>query len=211
MTAPTVDRPGKELPKYWKDIATAILEHPGWGYEKRTKHPQIISPAGLRCSLPTTVTDGHAGHRASYLVALKRIGAPINQDGAVTPPERQPRTVTPSDDAALMALAPRTHIDPISTLGQWWHPLPEPEPEPVPEVAPPVVERRYTPRPMVRSKPTLDPDAQGSTYSLGQARAMLRQGYHINKVVQRTGWGRNWLDDLVDDTGFLSDAHPVAG
>lgn len=44
-----------------------------------------------------------------------------------------------------------------------------------------------------------DPDRQGDKgWSLGQARMMLRQGYSLAKVQRLTGWGENWLRDLVD-------------
>ena len=66
-----------------------------------------------------------------------------------------------------------------------------------------MVERRYAPRPLTPPRPSLDADARGTNYSLQQARTMLRQGYHVNKVVSRTGWGRNWFSDMVDETGFV--------
>lgn len=40
-------------------------------------------------------------------------------------------------------------------------------------------------------------------WSLGQARSMLRKGYHVAEVVRRTGWGLEWLNDLpVDENGY---------
>jgi hypothetical protein len=39
-------------------------------------------------------------------------------------------------------------------------------------------------------------------WTLGQARSLLRQGYHIRHVVTTTGYGLKWFDDLpLDDYG----------
>lgn len=69
------DYPGKELPKFWREIAAALVDCQGFGYEYAGRHPALIAPSGLRAQLPSTVTDGSRGHRLSYLTALKRIGA----------------------------------------------------------------------------------------------------------------------------------------
>ena len=227
MTAPTLDRPGKELPKVWRDIATGLLAHEGWGYDRRSKHPQVVSPSGGRCSLPTTVTDGSAGHRASYLTALRRIGAPLDRDGNVIPPERPKTVSTPvfSDDMGNSLVADRSSVQPISTLGAWWHPDPKAEPEPAdapapaverPEPSPaflallerstvgPTVVPRFKRSVPVHPEPTRQAAPQGEVYSLAQARTLLRQGYHVNKVVQKTGWDSSWFADMVDHTGYLA-------
>lgn len=49
-----------------------------------------------------------------------------------------------------------------------------------------------------------DPDAQGNgVWTMGQARSMLREGYHRYHVQRVTGWGENWLDDMkVDPDGY---------
>lgn len=42
-------------------------------------------------------------------------------------------------------------------------------------------------------------DARGDQgFTLAQARQMLRDGYSVDHVVKRTGWGRMWLADLAD-------------
>jgi hypothetical protein len=75
-------RPGKELPKYWRSIAIKLVDEQGWTYRYKRKgghHPRLIPPAGgAGVGLPTTVTDGDAGHRAAYLGALKRAGAVLD-------------------------------------------------------------------------------------------------------------------------------------
>lgn len=46
-------------------------------------------------------------------------------------------------------------------------------------------------------------DAEGEKYPLGQARNMVRAGYHVCQVMWLTGWGLKWLDDLpLDEDGY---------
>lgn len=47
-------------------------------------------------------------------------------------------------------------------------------------------------------------DAQGDgTWTMGQARSMLRAGYHLFHVQRLTGWGEKAFDDMrVDPDGF---------
>lgn len=72
--------PGKELTKYWRSVARRVLElNPGWEYDVDRTHPRLIPPdGGIGVSLPKTVTEGDAGHRAAYLTALKRAGAVLD-------------------------------------------------------------------------------------------------------------------------------------
>jgi hypothetical protein len=47
------------------------------------------------------------------------------------------------------------------------------------------------------------PDAEGDRYTMGEARQMLRKGYHLLHVMARTGWGFNAFDDMyVDQDGY---------
>lgn len=41
-------------------------------------------------------------------------------------------------------------------------------------------------------------------WSLGQARMLLRDGYHVGQVCRRTGWGGYWFSDLVDAEGYYA-------
>lgn len=64
-------------------------------------------------------------------------------------------------------------------------------PEPEPEVSEPARPRHQFILPAE--------DAEGIEWTLGQARAMLRQGYHVWRVQQVTGWGAKWFDDMDRD------------
>lgn len=48
------------------------------------------------------------------------------------------------------------------------------------------------------------PEAQGNgVWSMGQARSMLRAGYHLHRVQKVTGWGEKCFDDMkVDADGY---------
>lgn len=39
-------------------------------------------------------------------------------------------------------------------------------------------------------------------WSLGQARVLFGDGYHLRRVVELTGWGGWWFSDLVDAEGY---------
>lgn len=48
-----------------------------------------------------------------------------------------------------------------------------------------------------------EPDAQGNRWTMGQARSMLRAGYHLHRVQKVTGWGEKCFDDMkVDPDGY---------
>lgn len=221
MTEPgVIDRPGRELPKYWRDIATRLVQEQGWRYRYRRKggsHPRVIPPGGaLGVALPTTVTDGHAGHRASYLTALKRAGANLETDVA---PEREERPVTPTDDdAAMEAIAVELGVGRSEwreRIGgdDWWRvryqgyeaPVPEQAPDPV---AAQVLSLLDKLKPKHAPKPTgvdYDDQRKAPGYSLREVRAMVRRGYPAAQVVKITGWGAYWIADLVGPDGYYLD------
>lgn len=220
MSEAVITRPGRELPKVWRDLATRLVREQGWSYRYKREggsHPRVIPPdGGLGVALPTTVTDGHAGHRASYLTALKRAGADLSEP----PPKRRRRTVTPaSDDADMATIAENLGLSDSEWRQRfgdnWWQVRYQGA---APETAKPVGPARtpsraelqaqrvlaaldkYTPR----RQPTVDMDCQdrGADYTLGQVRTMFREGYPLKYVVRQTGWGAYWLADMAGDDGY---------
>src|SRR5437763_9967249 len=85
--------------------------------------------------------------------------------------------------------------------GVWWReqyapPVPEPEPvpEPVQMTVDPYIEGFLA---RLEKAGTVRHDAQGNgRYTLAQARQQLKDGYSLACVIERTGWGRMWLQDL---------------
>lgn len=219
-------------PKEYREICNTLVDEQGWTFvEGKTgrKH-RLIPPDPTKriCLVPATPSDSYFGF-TKWIGQLRRSGAQIDENGNSTVVVEKPQTVGPSIDDAAMTVVD-TDIKPVSTLHHWWRitdpepepqPTPEPQPEPEPEprlsryaigllsrldagstVAPPP----YVPK-LVGNHPD---DAEGAAYSLNQARDLLRQGYHVNRVIKKTGWGRNWFHDLVDDTGYLAEAAPVS-
>lgn len=171
-----------------------LVDHEDWRYEyPGSGHFKLIPPDPSKPIVVSGSTPSDYKGNLNWLTDLKRSGARLDPAEA-----RKTRTVSTRSDDAVMAV--ESDIAPILTIGAWWRTVngEQPEPEPAPM---PVRALSLTPPPPV------DPDdAKGTTWTLGQARTMVRQGYHINKVIARTGWGRNWLADMVDDTGFLAEA-----
>lgn len=202
MTAPQtkVRRAGRELEKDRRAIVNHLVDYEGWTYRYGLSgHFKLIPPNPDLPIVVSGTTPSDFKGTLNWITDLKRSGARLNPADA-----RKVRTVsTGTDDAPVTAI--ENDIAPILTIGAWWRTVNGEEPEPEP--APLVVEK---PRPHTPTNPRLDPDAKGERWSLAQARTMLRQGYHINKVIARTGWGRNWLADLVDDTGFFAEASSVS-
>jgi hypothetical protein len=210
-----ITRPGRELPKVWRDIATMLVDQQGWTYRYKRKggsHPRVVPPeGGLGVALPTTVTDGDAGHRASYLTALKRAGAVLDATPAPRRRDGGDPVGADDDDAAMTTI--NGTIDSPWTMGewreiqrqsdQWWRqqyapPAPEPEPTPAP------VEMTVDPyiqgfMERLDRAGAVKHDAQGNgRFTLAQARQQLKDGYSLETVINRTGWGRMWLQDLAD-------------
>lgn len=51
--------------------------------------------------------------------------------------------------------------------------------------------------------PGLPWEGDGESLTIGEARALLRQGYNIRRVVRQSGVGLKWLDDIpIDEAGF---------
>jgi hypothetical protein len=47
--------------------------------------------------------------------------------------------------------------------------------------------------------------AEGEEWSLGQARMLYRDGYHLAWVTERTGWGAWWFSDLIGPDGYATE------
>lgn len=132
-------------------------------------------------------TPSSHGSFLGFLNNVRRRGAEIDENGNST------RVVEKDAHGSYTVKMPVVDPDvqPIITAGsRWW--APEPEPEPQPEPAP------------VRPAVVEDHDRRGIDYTLAQAVALLQQGYHVTRVVAKTGWGLNHFRPLIDDTGYIN-------
>lgn len=198
--------PGQEIgDDHLRSVAQRLVREQGWSYLFRGKHPKLIPPVKERpaVTFPSTASDWRS--RLNALSDLRRSGADLTFDSA----RKTVRGVGQSADMTLTF----TDLPHVWTEREWrerqrdevwWRaeqyapPLPEPEPEPEPEK--PQV-RAYHAEFMDRldrSKRVKD-DAQGNgRWTLAAARQQLKDGYALEAVIERTGWGRMWLADLAD-------------
>lgn len=189
----TVVRPVRgSMPRVYREIVNTLIDQ-GWQYipsEKGSKH-KIIPPDPTKPQLSVASTPGR-GSLIVFLTKVRRCGGVLDEQAleriARRDSERRLRQAM-RDSGLLAQQPPETDptIQPVSTKGAFWRPA-EPEPEPEPKVR-------------VLAPPSPD-DACGTAWTLGQARNLIRQGYHILKVTRKTGWGANHLRDLVDSTGY---------
>lgn len=192
-----VVRPGREIPKFYRDVVNILIDQ-GWEYIPRTRlgHSKIVPADPTKQRMIVASTTASITGRAKWLAQARRNGAILDEEvlDRITRRDSRARLKQALRDAEDPTPVEREHIAPVTTHGAWWRPE---EPAPAPE--PPA-----KPLPMTPPPPRLDPNAQGAVWTLGQARKMLREGYHVNKVVAKTGWGKNWFSDLVDHTGYIS-------
>lgn len=165
----------------------------GWQYVPADKGGKcrLIPPDPKKRTRYVAQTPSDVRTRVIWIGQLRRSGAVL--DDAEIEKLARHRSRQRLHKSLRAAEAKSVEVDaeviPLSTRkNRWWAPeTQEPEPRVKPRVVPP---------------PSPD-DARGTIYSLGQARAMLRQGYHVRKVISKTGWGLNHFKDLIDNTGYI--------
>jgi hypothetical protein len=192
---PRADRPEiGQCPKEYRDVCNLLIDEQDWKFipGKVGRKHKLVPPDRTKriCLVPATPSDAYNGF-TRWVAHLRRSGALIDENGNSTfVPDPTFSDAHGSYSVKMPEVDPT--VQPISTIGnRWWAPESEPEPEPEPAPVIPI-------RP-----PGPDHDAKGEHYSLGQARNLLRQGYHVSKVVKQTGWGRNWFSDMIDETGYV--------
>lgn len=185
------ERPGMgSCPKEYRDIINLLIDEQGWRFSagQAGKKHKFYPPDRRHRFVSVPNTPSSYGSYLGFVATLRRRGAEIDENGNST--RVVERDAHGSYTVKMPVIDP--NVKPISTIGKrWWAPESEPEPEPEPA---PVIPIRA---------PGPDHDAKGDHYSLGQARTLLRQGYHVAKVVKQTGWGRNWFSDMIDETGYI--------
>lgn len=203
------DWPGKEIgdPEQ-RAIAQRLVREQGWGYRKPMGggHGVLYPPGGsgqVWCA--SSLGEGR-GHQ-NWLAELKRYGADLSTERVRTRTVTPVFSTTPVEEQIIAPWSDREWREMQRESEHWWRrqyapPLPESEPEPEPAPAPYVdpyvkgVLERLDRAHCVRD------DAQGNGRStLAEARQMVRDGYALERVIERTGWGRLWLQDIADRVG----------
>lgn len=194
--------PGKELKNdELRAAAQMLCRDQRWTYEYTGsgRKPKLYNPEGNFTTLP--LTPGSYGSVLKTLAQLKRMGAVL--DKIESRALRRARFVGESlfsdqTDSPWDAAEWRERQAEAPEWRQRIAGYVEPEPEPEPE---PVVLSGYAAGLMGRltGAAQVRPDAMGNgQWSLAEARQMLKDGYALDRVIERTGWGRMWLSDLAD-------------
>lgn len=194
---PTRTLPGKELKdQELRDAALKLVREQGWEYEYiGTRKPKLTNPAGDSTSLP--LTPSSYGSVIRTLATLRRLGADLDEEAALRRRLRSKVRTPLSDEGVVETPWTEKQWRELQQKAGGWRaalyaePLPEPPPiTPLTAYQAEVHERLTAPQ--VRS------DATGNgQWTLREARQMLVDGYSLDRVIARTGWGKMWLEDLV--------------
>lgn len=180
------------MPKFERDVVNILIDQ-GWQFvpgTKGNKH-KLVPPDQSKRARYVAATPSDVRTRVIWIGQLRRSGAILDDSilDRISKSESRRRLRKALHDADGVEVEVDTKVIPISTIGnRWWAPESEPPPPKIPvRVAP---------------APSVD-DARGTAWTLAQARELLRQGYHVRKVISKTGWGLNHFKDLIDDTGYI--------
>lgn len=79
------DRPGREIPKEFREVATHLVDVQGWRYERTRRHPVLFppDPAVPAVRIPTTPSD---------VRSFQNFVAEVRRRGGQWPPGRAGRT-----------------------------------------------------------------------------------------------------------------------
>lgn len=210
QTRRTPDR--GEVADFLLPIVRRLVVEQGFRFQPagNSKHPKLLAPDGVgRMTLPTTLFDGPVRH--VYMQQLRKLGADLSFPEA--------KTVRPSSSDADMTTV---EYEPIEShwsesewrelqakSDSWWRRQlfanPEGSVSDETQVAVQAAVRHsewfegFMARLEAASQPKAD--ARGETWTLGQARQLIRDGYSLAHATRITGWGAMWLEDLAEQGG----------
>lgn len=201
--------PGSELKQFEREVCQRLVREQGWRYARNGGHPQLYAPSGGRTFVATTPGEGRA--RANFLATLKRLGARLDTER----PAARRRSVTPPDESAGVGAPtidkPWTDSewrDLQAASPEWWRAKLFGSAESVSDetlaAAPSEVRQsQWFHEFMDRLEQASQPrrDARGESWTLSQARQLIRDGYSLAHTTRITGWGAMWLEDLVTEQG----------
>lgn len=194
QNASVITWPGNELAS--KDIRKAcrkLVREQGWRYQWSggAAYPQLINPEGRRTYVPKTPSnDFH------FFVRAKRLGAVLDGEGAPRRSSFDGESLT--SDTTERPWTEAEWREKQRAAGGWRAELYAEPVEPEPEAEPTVLSAYQAQLFEKLTAPHVRSDATGNgQWTLREARQMLVDGYSLDRVVARTGWGRMWLEDLV--------------
>lgn len=171
-----------------------LCREQSWTYEYHGGggKPKLYNPDGDWMTLP--LTPSSYGSVLSSKAHMKRLGADLDRsvprrssfNGESLFSDETPSHLTDAEWRELQGQAGGWRAQLVGYV----EPEPEPEPEPLSRQAQDLLARATRGR-VIRD------DAKGDTWTLAAARQLLRDGYSLDRVVERTGWGSMWLADLA--------------
>lgn len=76
------DRPGREIPKEYREVVAELIDHQGWRYTRGKRHPTLYPAAVAQPALPVPTTP-------SDRRGLRNFIADVRARGGAWPPERR--------------------------------------------------------------------------------------------------------------------------
>lgn len=76
-------RPGREIPKEYREIVAHLVDTQGWRYDKqRSGHPMLYPPESDKKAFPVPTTPGDQR-------SLRKFAAQVRRAGGLWPPGRR--------------------------------------------------------------------------------------------------------------------------
>lgn len=187
--------PGREVPAQYRDLARTLVRDHGWFYDPkgRGRHPMLRDPKGVgQTSIPITPSD-YRGYQ-NWLSQLRALGADLEAaTGASSADQRRRRQA-----AAKVAAHERELAELEAELAK--QPPARPVPDELVDRLDAAVARANdkvaAPQTPARTSRLQDPQ------QVQEAKELLAQGYHVDRVVARTGVAPEALRRFVADDGY---------
>lgn len=199
--------PGRELPQWLRDIVRRLIREQKFRYVRGTgKHPKLYNSHGRWIPLPTTIFDGPVRHQ--YLANIKSLGADLE----FKKNQKRDAVITTAKHIAEVIDAPWTESEwrqMQASSEVWWRRVlagPTETTDQDPAKPCETIQHSEWFRGFMERLDNSTPhrlggvraDARGERgWTLAAARQMLRDGYTLERVIQVTGWGSMWLEDLA--------------
>lgn len=201
ITQTNTDWPGRECKDSRVRLLCQRLVRNSYGYRKFKNHGMLYSPDGKTMhAVHWTIPVGNDFNL--WVADLKRLGWLADLERETVRARRQAAPVqTFGQVESLWTDSEWRQRQADSDV--WWRKLLAGADDPAiaVEAPPAALLSEYTRGLLERldQADTVRPDAQGNgRYTLAHARRMLRDGYSLDNVIRKTGWGRMWLADLAD-------------
>jgi len=206
------DWPGAELQPEYRNVCRLLVRDQGWRYKRGHNHPVLVPPDREASQVVVPSTPSEYRGWQNWLSDLRKRGADLS----------------PASPVRKQTVVPFSHAEPVVTVAdafstgqskrEWWasiggedwwryrygdEEVPKPEPKPDPQLV--TVQRMLAKLKPKRPAIDMDCKSRNPAFSLRDVRRMVREGYSLSQVVERTGWGAFWIADMVGPDGYYRD------